>query len=106
MEYPKRFDVCPNCGSMVRIVESEAKAEEEKGNITAGLPAACMVTNSVIFDPTKVSIIAPKEFPMITARFDICADCGTLYCVYVDKVKGMAEPHTGRSGSMNFPRGP
>jgi len=103
MEYPKKFDVCPNCGSMVRVIESEINEEASKGNVGVVIKTGCIITNTAIFDPTKTSIIAPKEFPMIMARFDICADCGTLYCVEVQKGSGRAEPQVRRDDHKQFP---
>lgn len=103
IEYPKKFEVCPNCGSMVRVVESEAKEEASKGNIRVSTKMACMITQNAIFDPMRAGIIAPKEVPIIMARYDICADCGTLYCVEVQKAVGRADPHTRRDNFEQFP---
>lgn len=105
MEYPKKFDVCPNCGSMVRIIESEAREEASKkgGAIGIDTKTGCLITQTGIFDPTKAAVIAPKKIPVIMSRCDICADCGTLYCVEVQKGEMTATPQTRRD---NFEQRP
>jgi hypothetical protein len=103
MEYPKKFDICPNCGSMNRVIESEVKQEESKGNLRVGTKAACIIVNTPIFDPTKTDIIAPRKIPVITALIDICSDCGTLYCVEVNKDEGTAHPEVRRDDHKQYP---
>ena len=103
MEYPKKFDVCPHCGSMARVVEQEVKAELAKGNVRIAEKVGVITFQTTIFDPGQVNIIAPKEFPVIMSRFDICADCGTFYCVEVDRAVGKATPEIRRN---NFKHGP
>jgi len=98
IEYPKKFDICPNCGSMVRIIEAESMEEASKkgGVMGVGVKTGCLITRSAIFDPSKVGVIAPKKVSVVVARYDICADCGTLYCVEVQKGEGTASPQTRR----------
>jgi len=98
MEYPKTFDVCPNCGSMVRIIESESREQSvgKDATVRAGAKTGVLITQTAIFDPTRPGILAPKKVPIIMARFDICGDCGTLYCVEVQRAEGTASPHIRR----------
>lgn len=105
MEYPKRFDVCPNCGSMVRIIETESMEEASKkgGVMSVEAKTGCLTTQTAIFDPSKVGVIAPKKISVIAARYDICAECGTLYCVEVQKGEGTATPHTRRDDFQHRP---
>lgn len=104
IEYPKKFEVCPNCGSMVRIIESEAMEEMSKGNMKMGTKVACMFSQTAIFDPANTpAIIAPKKIPMITGLYDVCADCGTLYCVEVQKSFGAANPQIRRDDFRRRP---
>jgi len=105
IEYPKKFDLCPNCGSMVRIIESETREEasKRKGAVGTEAKTGCLITQSPIFDPTKAAIIAPKKISIIMARYDICADCGTLYCVEVQKSEGSASPQTRRDDFRHRP---
>jgi predicted ATP-dependent serine protease len=103
MEYPKKFDVCPNCGSMNRVIEQEAMAEAVKGNTKTMEKVGVISFQTTIFDPKTASIIAPKEFPVIITRFDVCADCGILYCVELDKGIGKATPQIRRDDHMRHP---
>lgn len=103
MEYPKKFDVCPNCGSMIRIIETEMREQASKGKVGTEIKTGCFVTQSAIFDPAKTAIIAPMKIPVIMARYDICADCGTLYCVEVQKSEGSATSQTRRDDFEHRP---
>ena len=93
MEYPKIFEACPVCKNKVRIVESERNAQVEAGvmNPKATIPA--LFTQSFMFDPNDKSIIlARRQVPMLLASYDICSECGTLYCTRVEKKMIMMEP--------------
>jgi hypothetical protein len=96
MEYPKKFPVCPHCGSMVRVIESEAMQELAKGNLKVVTRASCLTTETAIFDPTS-PIIAARDVPVVRAFYDICADCGSLYCVEIDKASARAQPQFRRN---------
>jgi len=103
MEYPKRFDVCPHCGSMNRVIEQESREELAKGNIRTAEKTSVITFQTTIFDPSKGGLIAPKKFPVIISRLDICADCGALYCVELAKIEGTATPQVRRD---NHPQKP
>jgi len=104
MDYPKKFDVCPHCGSMNRIIEQESKQELAKGNIRIAEKVGVLTLQTTIFDPGKTGLIAPKKFPVIVSRMDVCADCGAVYCVEVDKIEGTATPQIRRNDhSPKFP---
>jgi len=106
MEYPKKFACCPNCGSSVRVVEQEALLELSKGNVRPEGKPGVITIETAIFDPgAKGGIIMPREFPVIRARLDVCADCGSLYCVEVDKVTGKATPQIRRDDFRHNPGG-
>lgn len=105
IKYPKKFDVCPNCGSMVRVIETETREEASKegGAIGIDTKTGCLMTQTGIYDPTRTGIIAPKKIPVIMARYDICADCGTVYCVEVQKSEATASPQTRRDDFRHHP---
>jgi len=78
---------------MNRVVEQESKNEVAKGNVRTFERAGVLTLQTSIFDPVKTGLIAPKKIPVIISRLDVCADCGTLYCVEIDKVEGLATPN-------------
>jgi len=92
MEYPLKFKACPNCGSESRIVESAVNEEISKGNLKVGTKIPALVTRTAIFAPTNTTIMARRTIPMLIGYYDVCADCGCLYCVEMQKGTGIAEP--------------
>lgn len=101
MEYPIQFKVCPCCGSDKRIIESEVNQEKSKGSMKANIKIPCMFSQVALFEPS--TLIAPKTFPMITCFFDVCAECGTLYCVEAHKSQGTAQPNIRRDNFGQYP---
>ena len=91
LNYPIIFDKCPNCGGTRRIIEIETNREIEKGELKPGSKVPVLVTTSRIYDPTQIQklFILSKEIPVLFGYYDVCADCGTLYCVAMQKGKGV-----------------
>jgi len=98
-----KFFKCPTCGSEKRIIGDVVKEEIAKGNLKEGSAAACMVSNTTVFDPAHIAIIAPRKVPVIQLFFDVCADCGNLYCIQMSRQEGQANPQVRRD---NFQRRP
>ena len=110
MEYPIKFDTCPNCGSQSRVIESETNEQISSGNVKVGSRFALLLTRTPIFDSLNSAILAPRKIPIITGYFDVCCQCGTLYCVEIQKSEGLIEPHINRKpgdngGGMPFLKG-
>ena len=105
IEYPVKFKSCPSCGSESRIVETEAEEEISKGNLKVGTKIPILVSRTALFNPADTSIIARKTIPMLIGYYDVCSECGTLYCIEIQKGTAIAEPqikHHGDDGSMPF----
>ena len=93
MKFPIKFTKCPNCGSEWRIVEEEVAKEIEKGKMKPGAVVPAIVFQSHLIDPKAITIFTPRiEYPVLTARYDICTECGTVYLVEMVKNVGIAEP--------------
>lgn len=82
MEYPKRFEACPNCGSGVRIMELEVKEQQEKGAIPKDRFPAVEVTMVPVVDPVAGNYL---QAPVIAFFWDICAGCGYKYPANITK---------------------
>ena len=94
MDFPLKFDCCPVCGSQSRVIEMEAKGEIEKGNLSEEVKIPVLITQTKIFDPSdKKLLLAKRQIPVIMGFFDVCANCGTLYAVELQKGIGVIEPH-------------
>lgn len=92
LQFPLNFDHCPNCGSTKRLAETVAKQEKEKGKISEDTHVVMVSYQTLVADPRKMILTVP----IISTFVDICADCGTLYCVHAEL--GMASP------SMPYPK--
>lgn len=104
-EQSMKFLRCPNCGSEKRIIESAVKEEISKGNLKEGAKAVCMGSRTAIFDPADSGIIAPKKILMIQCLYDVCADCGTLYCIEMSRTLGFVHPQVRRDVFRHHPGG-
>ena len=76
---------CPSCGSNKRLANEVLKGEILKGKLPE-------LTQTFIF--THESIIAKPtgwlSAPMIITYFDVCMDCGTVYCIHADVITAVA----------------
>jgi len=99
LKFPLEFNECPNCGSTRRVAGIIAEQEREKGKIGKDAQMALHQFTSIIADPRMVTLQAPA----IIAYVDICADCGTLYCIHAQL--GTAAPGSSQgkgSGMKGF----
>lgn len=90
IKFPIDFTNCPNCGSERRIAESVTNEEIAKGSLKLGQKTPFIVSRAVIFDPT-VKLFGKKALVLL-GIFDVCADCGTVYCIHAEKGTGTVEP--------------
>ena len=97
-----KFDKCPNCGSTERLIENEVNEEIKKGRMSKKSKAYSQRTSTLIFntDDQKLLVIS-KRAPAIFGLFDVCAECGVLYCVEMHKEEAVIEPQM--SGKQEFP---
>lgn len=81
------FSECPNCGSTERVVESEIEDAVRKGLAKEDAWQAVLQTEAIIADPECIpQIIGAKvEAVKLLGYYDVCCDCGTLYCVRMER---------------------
>ena len=105
LKFPVDFTSCPNCGSTRRIAEEVMNREKEKGKIGQEAKTFAFMQQSLIADPRKPFIAAP----ILLTMYDICADCGTVYCVHAElgtatpKMKPQQGPNKGIGIPFNNP---
>jgi len=80
LKFPLDFNECPSCGSTKRVAETVLNQEKEAKRISANARAAIHVAKSMIADPRIMGLKAP----VIISFWDICADCGAVYCVHTE----------------------
>lgn len=91
--WPMKWDKCPVCGSIDRLIESEVKDAKAAGLLGPDARIPAMAARSALFDPNPATprvLAIGKRFPVIVSFFDVCAACGTLYCVEAHKQEGEA----------------
>ena len=92
IEFPKTFDKCPNCGSEVRIAETVTNQEIAKGKVKPGKKTPFVMARTAIFDKDVVDIFGwRKKAVVLFGFFDVCADCGTFYCIHADEGEGTVD---------------
>ena len=104
LHFPIDFDKCPVCGSTRRVAEEIMKEEIEKGKIGEGIKAAVTIFQAIITDPRKLQL----SVPVLITAIDVCADCGTVYCIHAEKRTGTPQhPIRGSGpslGNFGFPQ--
>jgi len=80
IKFPITFDKCPNCESERKLANEVLNQEKEKGKIGLEVSAFIFQNQSLIVDMRKTWFTAP----MIITTYDVCLDCGTVYCIKVD----------------------
>ena len=105
MEYPATFSKCPVCGSVDRFGELVTQEEIEKGNLPEDSRTAIMLSRTMVFNPKDNRILLlRKEVPVLIGIFDVCCNCGCLYCISMEKGLGVIQPQVGpRPGGDNLP---
>ncbi len=82
-KFPHSWDKCPVCGCK-ETVDGKVKAEEvANGKMGKDYEVYQFAQKAVIMDVTRPR--PPLRVPMVTAVYDICANCGILRCVKVVK---------------------
>jgi len=106
MDYPKRFIQCPCCGSTEKIIETETNQEIEKGHIAKGKHIPVLVTEARVYDAQDNRLlVSRRRVPVMMGFYDVCCNCGCLYCVEMQKGEGMIEPNVPRQDVPPFPFG-
>ena len=103
MNYPIKFKACPLCGSESRIVETETQSLISSRDLAVGTRIPAMISKSTLFDPASTHVLARKEVPVLMGFYDVCTDCGTVYCVEMQKVKALIEPQIQRDNHGGMP---
>ena len=104
MDYPVTFGMCPVCGSTDRIGELETQEEIKKGNLPEDARTAIMLSRTMLFNPKDNKVLLfRREVPVLMGIFDVCRNCGTLYCIQMDKGIGVVEPKMGPGHGENTP---
>ncbi len=102
IKFPLSFTQCPVCGSIRRVANEILNSEKEKGKVGLEISAFLFQHQSLIADARKTILSAP----MITSMYDVCVDCGTVYCIHVQvgtAVPGAApgKPPSGSGFSLS-----
>jgi len=80
LTFPIEFDKCPNCGGDKKVAQSVIDGLIEDGLAGEGLKGFAIVSPTVQGDPKRRQLL----LTVLTCFIDVCADCGTLYCVRAD----------------------
>ena len=92
--YPIKFDKCPVCGSTRCIVEEEVNKEIEAGNLKEGSKIPALISQSKMFDPnSNITIFSTRHVTVLIGFYDVCTDCGTLYCKEMQKQVAVVKPY-------------
>ena len=96
MELPINFVACPVCGDG----ETCARLACQEIDVPEGVTVA--FAQEIIF--LKPPQLATVSVPALIAYYDVCANCGTRYCVKVEK-RNVPVQHRPASGQFPQPPG-
>ena len=97
ISFPLTFDKCPSCGSTDRIANIIGEQEKAKGKIRKIATCVAFMQTMIITDP----VIAVISAPSLTIGYDVCAECGTVYCVFAEVAQAKATPANMAQGGRN-----
>ncbi len=83
--WPKEFKFCQSCGGTNTIANDIIQAEKDAGKSDEKVIAFLYQHQSLIRDPGKTQLSAPK----VTSFYDACSQCGTVRVVHVHVQKAM-----------------
>jgi hypothetical protein len=103
-KYPSGFifPTCPVCGGTSTIAKELAQEDIDTGKIPAGVELALVQTILPLVGPAAANglvIQGVKPITVIVALCDVCATCGTMYCIKAEKGKGgvQSQPQGGQN---------
>lgn len=76
-QLPLNIGQCPNCGGTRRIANEVLQEQIKKGRMKKDTKAFLYNHQSIIAGPVGTWLSAP----MVISFYDVCMDCGTVYCV-------------------------
>lgn len=76
------FDKCPHCGSTERVAESIIGPMREKGLVKKDAKSGAIISPVHLGNPH--AMLQALTIPSLLTIADICAKCGTIYCVYAE----------------------
>jgi len=101
VKFPIDFDSCPNCGSTRKLAEEVMRKEKDKGKVGEEAKPFAFFGQSLMADPRRPFISAP----ILLTFYDVCADCGTVYCVHAElgTATPQMKPGHGPNKGMGMP---
>ncbi len=77
--FTKAFKECPSCGSTNRVANEVIQKQKDEDKVRKDVRAWLFSHQSMIADITKPHI----QVPVVISLYDVCMDCGTVYCIEV-----------------------
>ena len=90
------FTQCPNCGGEKSLANQVMQEEVAKGKIPKTTKAFLFQHQSIISNPTGQWLSAP----MILSFYDVCVDCGTVYCIHAEVRTAVLGDKIPKSGNQ------
>lgn len=85
VKFPLSFNKCPSCGGKRRVSDEVLKGEIAKGKAGEDIHSFLFQYQSAINDPRRTVL----SVPVIISFFDVCVDCGTVYCINAQVASGV-----------------
>lgn len=112
MEFPKKFDACPACGSKERIGDNLIKGMKEDGSAPKDAfqnQKAFAVHQLPIIDPNhppSTLLVGQATVKVAMVYWDVCGECGTIYCTEFDILKAQVQTQPKHGSVFGTPGAP
>lgn len=105
MTLPKTFDTCPACGNPTRLAETvieQLKDERVLPKEFGGVGQQGLVIQFPLIDQAHPpAILGPHiKIKVLHVYWDICSNCGTMYCTKFDCTDAMAQAQVQENRQM------
>ena len=101
--YPREYKKCPACGSTETVAKRAKREEVNAGKWLPDTPVRMFPVVTSMIDPKLASKIL--SCTVLLSDFDICWECGLLYCVKVSKIQGIVQHQPMQGQGPGFPPG-
>lgn len=101
LQFPLVFPKCPVCGCEETVAERVKDEEIAKGKIKTQIHAAMSRSMTPVAD--QRAIITLLSVPMLVSFYDVCARCGSVRAVRIEKGEALIGPDKPPPGMPGMP---
>lgn len=95
LEFPMSFSKCPACGCPDTIGGQATQEEHAKGTLPKDIRLMVVTASMPLRDMRRQ--LPGLPVPVVFVHFDVCLQCGCLYCIGAEKKSVSMQAPMGRA---------